>query len=126
MNAEIIDRLEGSFGTEDRLGGPRLVEIVEVMASAMRITGQTAALAFSVDRMNQGQWLSLPYAFDQATKAALAVLKQHRPKGERGVPQLDRSLSGDQKKQAEVILRVLANLGETVALKELRDREEEK
>ncbi len=126
MNAEIIDRLEGSFGTEDRLGGPRLVEIVEVMASAMKITGQTAALAESDNEMNQGQWLSLPYAFDQATKAAFAVLKQHRPKGERGVPRLDRSLSGDQKKRLEVILPILENLGERVALLELRDREEEK
>ena len=126
MNAEIIDRLEGSFGTEDRLGGPRLVEIVEVMASAMRITGQTAALAFSVDRMNQGQWLSLPYAFDQATKAALAVLKQHRPKGERGVPRLDRVLSGDHKKRFEEMLPILENLGERIAQLDLRDREEEK
>ncbi len=126
MNAEIIDRLEGSFGTEDRLGGPRLVEIVEVMASAMKITGQTAALAESVNEMNQGQWLSLPYAFDQATKAALAVLKQHRPKGERGVPRLDRLLSGDHKKRFEEILPILENLGERIAQLELRDREEEK
>ncbi len=126
MNAEIIDRLEGSFGTEDRLGGPRLVEIVEVMASAMKITGQTAAVAESVNEMNQGQWLSLPYAFDQATKAALAVLKHHRPKGERGVPRLDRSLSGDQKKKFEEILPILENLGERIAQLELRDREEEK
>ena len=96
------------------------------MASAMRITGQTAALAFSVDRMNQGQWLSLPYAFDQATKAALAVLKQHRPKGERGVPRLDRVLSGDHKKRFEEMLPILENLGERIAQLDLRDREEEK
>jgi hypothetical protein len=126
MNAEIIDRLEGSFGTEDRLGGPQLVELLEAMASAMKITGQTAALAESDNEMNQGQWLSLPYAFDQATKAALAVLKYHRPKGERGVPRLDRSLSGDHKKRFEEILPILENLGERVAQLELRDREEEK
>ena len=129
MNAEIIDRLEGSFGTEDRLGGPRLVEIVEVMASAMKITGQTAALAESDKVMNQGQWLRLPYAFDQAAQAAAAVLEQHRPPGERDVPQLnidESSLSGDQKKRLEVILPILENLGERVALLELRDREEEK
>ena len=119
-------RLERTFADDDRLGGPRLVELLEAMASAMRITGQTAALAESDNEMNQGQWLSLPYAFDQATKAALAVLKQHRPKGERGVPRLDRSLSGDQKKRFEAILPILENLGERVAQLELRDREEEK
>ncbi len=129
MNAEIIDRLEKSFGSEDRLGGPRLVELLEAMASAMKITGQTAALAESDKVMNQGQWLRLPYAFDQAAKAAAAVLEIHRPLGERDVPQLyidESSLSGDQKKRLEVILPILENLGERVAQIELRDREEEK
>ncbi len=129
MNAEIIDRLEKSFGSEDRLGGPRLVELLEAMASAMKITGQTAALAESDKVMNQGQWLRLPYAFDQAAQAAAAVLEQHRPPGERDVPQLiidESSLSGDLKKRLEVILPILENLGERVALLQLRDREEEK
>ena len=79
MNAEITNRLEGSFGTEDRLGGPQLVELLEAMARAMKITGQTAVLAESNKVMNQGEWLRLPYAFDQAAQAAAAVLEQHRP-----------------------------------------------
>ena len=122
-------RLERTFADDDRLGGPQLVELLEAMASAMKITGQTAALAESDKVMNQGQWLRLPYAFDQAAQAAAAVLEQHRPPGERDVPQLnidESSLSGDQKKRLEVILPILENLGERVALLELRDREEEK
>ena len=129
MNAEIIDRLEGSFGTEDRLGGPRLVEIVEAMASAMKTTGQTASLVFSDNAMNRGEWLRLPYAFNQAAKAAAAVLEHHRPKGKRDLPQLniaESSLSGDLKKRFEALLPILENLGERIADKELRDREEEK
>lgn len=127
MNAEIIDRLEKSFGIEDRLGGPRLVEIVEAMASAMKTTGQTASLLQSDTVMDQGQWLRLPYAFDKATEAAMAVLEHHRPPGVVGVPPVDeRSLSSDQKKRWEEILPILENLGERIAHKQMRDREEEK
>jgi hypothetical protein len=129
QSQEAERRLERSFAEEDRLGGPQLVELLEAMASAMKITGQTAALAESDNVMNQGQWLRLPYAFDQAAQAAAAVLEQHRPPGERDVPQLiidESSLSGDLKKRLEVILPILENLGERVALLQLRDREEEK
>ena len=129
MNAEIITRLEESFGTEDRFGGPRLVEIVEAMASAMKSTGQTLGLLESNNVMNQGQWLGLPYAFDQATQAALTVLEHHRPPGEVVVPTPDVAdlIAGiPSKKTSERVLRLLTELGETIALKELRDREEEK
>ena len=123
-------RLERTFADDDRLGGPRLVELLEAMASAMRITGQTASLLFSDNVMKQGQWLGLPYAFDQATKAAMAVLEQHRPEGDVGPPQLSAeeaaSLPGDLKKKYERLWPILEDLGPRIADKRKRYREVEK
>ena len=78
INSEIVSRLDQSFETEDRLGGPRLSEVVERIAEAMKPTGEAAA--FFADRSklhNQGKWLIQPYAFDQAVKAANTILEYH-------------------------------------------------
>ena len=82
MNAECVERLDSSFQFEDRLGGPRLVELIETIASVMRTTGEVAA-SFTNDPNtdDQGKWLAVPYAFDQAVKAANTILEYHRPKG---------------------------------------------
>ncbi len=80
MNTEIIERLERSFEIEDRLGGPKVAELVETIGIVMRSTGEHTA--FFVDGSkthDQGEWLAVPYAFDQAVKAANTILEHHRP-----------------------------------------------
>ena len=83
INSEVIARLERSFETEDRFGGPQVIKIIEVVGAAMQSTGQNAAIFASVDK---DSWLAHPYGFDQAIKAAAAVLEHHRPPGKIVVP----------------------------------------
>lgn len=128
MNAEILERLEGSFDIEDRLGGPQLIELIETVASAMKSTGQHAGFYETGKLTNRGQWLVLPYAFDQATKAAKAILEHHRPPGEIVVPKPNvvEVVGGDPKESKESVRRLYEDLGKLFALKEMRDREQEK
>ncbi len=125
MNAEIVERLAQSFGAEDRLGGPRMVEIIEAIAAVMKSTGQQAAIFAGVDK---DSWLAHPYGFDQAAKAAAAVLEHHRPPGKIVVPKPNvvEVVGGDAKQSKERVRRLYAELGELFALKEMRDREEKK
>ncbi len=60
MNAEIRERLEGSFDIEDRLGGPQLVELIETVAGAMKSTGRQAGFLETHKVTNRGEWLVLP------------------------------------------------------------------
>ncbi len=128
MNAEILERLEGSFDIEDRLGGPQLIELIETVASAMKSTGQHAGFLETGKLTNRGQWLALPYAFDQAAKAANAIIEHHRPPGKIVVPKpnLVEVVGGDPKQSEEMIGEFYRELGNLFALKEVRDREEEK
>jgi len=55
----------------------------------MRSTGEHAA--FFVDRTKEhdrGEWLDVPYAFDQAIKAANTILEYHRPQGPIDAPKI--------------------------------------
>ena len=81
MNAEIAYRLAGSFEAEEKLGGPRVAELIETIAKVMKSTGETTAFFADSSKLhNQGKWLIQPYAFDQAVKAANTILEYHRPK----------------------------------------------
>jgi hypothetical protein len=128
MNAEILERLEGSFSIEDRLGGPVLMDLIETVASVMKSTGQIAGFHETGKLTNQGQWLVLPYAFDQATKAANAILEHHRPPGEIVVPRPNVvQVVGEETEWSKLAMKLsYEELGELVALKEMRDREQEK
>ena len=128
MNAEIRERLEGSFDIEDRLGGPQLVELIETVAGAMKSTGQQAGFLETHKVTNRGEWLVLPYAFDQATQAAITILKHHRPPGKIVVPKPNvvEVVGRDSRQSKETIRRLYKDLGEFIALKEMRDREQEK
>ncbi len=128
MNAEIRERLEGSFDIEDRLGGPQLVELIETVASAMKSTGQQAGFLETHKVTNRGEWLVLPYAFDQATQAAITIPKHHRPPGKIVVPKPNvvEVVGRDSRQSKETIRRLYKDLGELFALKEMRDREEGK
>ena len=82
MNTEIIERLERSFEIEDRLGGPKVAKLVEIIGIVMGSTGeQTATFLDGSKTYDQGEWLAVPYAFDQARRAANAILDYHEPKG---------------------------------------------
>ena len=75
-------RLEQTFAAEDRLGGPSMVGLMETIASVMKSTGENAGFLATGKIMNQGEWMGVPFAFEQAKRAAVAILEYHRPAGE--------------------------------------------
>ena len=132
MNAEILERLERSFATETRLGGPGLIEMIENMVSVMRAAGQLAGYYETSESKKQGKWMSLPFAFDQAAQAANAVIEIYRPPGKIVVPErtyAEVTGLGEPKvdpKEAAQMSRRFAKLGEMYAALKMRDREEKK
>ena len=86
LNAEILERLEQSFRAEDRLGGPTLSTIVEILAAVMNATGQRAAGIKASEIMDPDRWLDMPYPYDQAKGAAIAFLESFKPQGKIVVP----------------------------------------
>ena len=128
MNAEIVQRLEGSFELEERLGGPQLKNLIEAIASAMKSTGQIAGDIEASGSTRPGSWLVLPYSFNQAFEAAVAILEAHRPKGEIIVPELGagKTVGGDPEESRERHRQLLERLGTGIAQKEMREREEDK
>ncbi len=126
MNAEIVERLARSFELEDRLGGPRVVELIEAIGAVMKSTGESAGFYEPNKLANQGEWLALPYAFDQATKAAAAVLEHHRPPGKVVVPKPSViQIGGDPKKTAARLDQMFAELGPLMAAREIKKREQD-
>ena len=124
MNAEIVERLERSFETEDRLGGPRVVEILEGVGAAMRSAGRQAAFFASVDK---DSWLAHPYGFDQAAKAAAAVLEHHRPPGKVVVPKpnMVEVVGGDPKESVARLSQLFNELGPIMAARAIKKREKD-
>ena len=132
MNAEIAYRLVGSFEAEEKLGGPRVVEMIETIATVMKSTGAHAGFTESGKLTNQGEWLDLPYAFDQATKAASTILEHYRPPGEIVVPKPNlvevigvRGTKVDPKESAAQLSRFWADIGPAMAALELRKKEQD-
>ena len=132
MNAEILGRLERSFEAEDRRGGPRVVELIEIIGTMMKRTGEHAVFLETRKRVNQGEWLDLPYAYHQATKAANTILKHYKPKGKVTVPKVDffqatgPARVSDPKEFEKLVNEALENLGEGFARTEMLNREEKK
>ena len=133
INAEILERLERSFEIEKRLGGPKLVELVEMLARVMKTTGEHAA--FFADRSklhNQGEWLAQPYAFDQARSAVNAILDHFTPPGNIvGPPKASiadtQVVAAGRKPENTIDLfnYVMENFGAAVAAGELMKREQD-
>ena len=133
MNAEIIERLERSYEIEDRLGGPQLIVLMETIAAVMKSTGERAGFYETGKLTNWGEWLALPYSFDQATKAAITILEHHRPPGKIVVPKPNvvevigvRGTKVDLKESAARVAQLFAELGPLIAASKLRDREDGK
>ena len=125
MNAEILERLERSFEHEDRRGGPGLNELIETIASVMKSTGQTAGFFEAKRLTNYGEWLALPYAFDQAVKAAVAILDHHRPPGEIVVPtpNLVQSVGISDLEETAQVRQMFIDLGQMMAARAIEDEE---
>ncbi len=132
MNAEIAFRLHGSFEAEEKLGGPRVVELIEIIGTMMKRTGEHAVFLETRKRANQGEWLDLPYAYHQATKAANTILKHYKPKGKVTVPKVPYfqatgpAIVSDPKEFEKLVNEALENLGEGFARTEMLNREEKK
>ena len=137
MNAEMGDRLERSFEIEERFGGPKLVELIETIASVMKTTGEHAGFMETHqfrDVAEPGGWLTLPYAFHQASKAAKVILDNYAPPGKPLIPESRlfalvglRGTGVDPKKPGESsveLARVLENLGKFVATAAIKDKEQ--
>ena len=132
MNAEMVERFEHSFDLEDRLGGPGMVDLMETIAIVMKSTGEHAGFFETGEVTNQGRWMRLPYAFDQAMAAAVAILEHHRPPGEIVEPKPRKfvvvgvgNTEVDPKESIERAQAMLANLGQLIAAGELKKREED-
>ena len=124
-----MKRLERSFETEDRFGGPRAIELIEAIGAVMKHTGQHAGFYETNKLANQGEWLDLPYAFNQAAKAAITILEHHaEPLGKIVVPKPNvvEIVGGDPKETMKRTRWMIKNLGLSFALKEIRDRKEKK
>ena len=120
INAEIVARLERSFETESRFGGPRATALVEAMGQAMMAAGTGGYHEFGKIILGQ-EWLDLPIPFDRAVAAALKILEHNRPSIDRIILRIEGA-----KELNEAIQRVKADLAELFALLETRGREETK
>ena len=130
INAEILGRLERSFEFEDRLGGPKVAELVETIGIVMRSTGEHTAFFLDGSKTyDQGEWLAVPYAFDQARRAANTILEYHKPKGPIVVPKISRDLmptiarkTKTDSKDLTLISKMFKDYGEWQAHAVLRNR----
>jgi hypothetical protein len=91
MNAELISRLEKSFAQDDQLadtlGSKDVVTFMQSIAAAMRKAGEIAAASKRPRILvTNPPWLSEPYAFEQAVKAANGVIEAFRPPGDPSPP----------------------------------------
>ena len=127
MNTDMVRRLERSIHRDDGLGGPRVATIVEAMASAMRSAGEHGAFAATGKPHKHGSWFEHPYAFDQAMKAATAVLEFFRPPGEVIIPtpNIVEVVGGDKDiaKANKNLRELYEQLSDLIAAKTLRDLE---
>lgn len=108
LNEEAVDRLERSFVEQDYLtrlegllGGRATVGLAMIIARVMHQVGMNAAgIVHLSTGKNDGErlalppfdhsnWPIVPYAFDQAIKAAVTVLESLRPPGDPSVPKLE-------------------------------------
>src|SRR5437764_599474 len=93
MNAELIERVEAAgrgerrlAEVEEMLGGREIFGILMVIGRAMRETGVVAGFSARTTLGDVNRWFLNPYAYDQAVKAATAVLEAMRPPGDIAPP----------------------------------------
>ena len=108
-----------------------MVDLFETIARVMKSTGEYAGFYATGKLENQGKWMGVPFAFDQAMVAAVAILEHHRPPGEimEPIPRKTvvagvRGTKVDAKKSAARARELMANIGQFIADAELRKKGE--
>jgi hypothetical protein len=91
VNQEINDRVEASFDTPDvtekAFANRGLYGLLRMLAVAMQISGRQAmTFKHSGDAESADEWLSDPYAYNQAASAAWKLLDACRPDGDTTAP----------------------------------------
>jgi hypothetical protein len=89
VNQEINDRIAASFDRPERVyANPHASGLMKLVRAAMQGAGQNAAFLkkghFDLEPLNVDDglfWFRDPYAFDQAKRAAEAILEACRPPG---------------------------------------------
>ena len=123
QSQEAEARLERSFDHQDLLPqvlglayGRQLAAVLLMLGDAMKATGESAGFSATAVRpspMVEGtqKWFDIPYAYDQAVRAADSILEALRPAGD---PQLPKHMRGP---EGELLHAVEAGqrLGERVA-----------
>jgi hypothetical protein len=89
----ISDALELAFGRE--AGGLGLA-VTAVMNVAGRSAAHWKAEGTGVPREKRVAWIDDPYAYDQAMRAAIAMLEQARPEGDPAAPEYSRKEGQDE------------------------------
>jgi hypothetical protein len=93
VNKEVNERLAASFDDgrdPDKVFASRaMFGLMKVVATAMEISGQQAAMLKSFDPKSPTPWFRDPYAFAQAEFAARAILDALRPAGSSSAPRHD-------------------------------------
>lgn len=79
LNAEIVRRLEQSVGKEDELGGPELVHLVNLMASAFLQAGNAAARFEGHPEWTVAEWSADPICYIKAVKSVAQALAGAHP-----------------------------------------------
>ena len=86
MNAEILERLAGSFEIENEYGGPLATALVKRMGRAMAAVGECDGY-YTFDRTGHGrEWLHYVTPYDRAFEVAVAILEVNRPKVDGAMP----------------------------------------
>jgi len=108
VSDEIVERLSGSFGAAEMINKCGAAGAIgQVAIAAMSAAGETAGILSALSPQGAINWQDDPTAYDQAVRAAVAVLEQFRPTGApaeidvRGLPESTAS--------------ALANIGQTLA-----------
>ena len=78
LNAAILERVEKSFETENRFGGPRATALVEAIGHGMMAGGECAG-SYKFGKLGHyREWLDFQIPFDRAAKVALTILELNR------------------------------------------------
>ena len=93
LSQEAELRIERSFEREDLFVealtlqyGPSLAAILILLGDGMHAAGTSAGFMSNHTLEGSQNWMSDPYAFDQASKLASKMLKEFAPKGNMRVP----------------------------------------
>lgn len=117
LSQEVERRLRRSFEEDEKIerlfGGRQTFAMLQTLATALKTMGVHAAFVRSRVLPEGEGWLSDPYAFDQAVRAANTILEAFRPPGDPTPP--FQNLNAQDEDSTERVRFVYANLGAAFA-----------